>query len=196
MANILNIEDLKTYFNTYRGLVKAVDGVSIHIGEKEIVGLVGESGCGKSVSMLSAMQLIPIPPGEIAGGSVIFEGKNLLESNDYDVAILDIMGVKGFELLKIANERDVPALMLTAHALSEESLKKSAENGASYYAPKDEINKIDVFVADVLEAREKKKSAWIKVFERLGSFYDKKFGGPNWREKEKEFWEKRVKALK
>jgi len=54
--------------------------------------------------------------------------------------------------------------------------------------PKDEINKIDVFVADVLGAKEMSKNVWAKWFERLGGFYDKKFGGPNWREKEKEFW--------
>jgi DNA-binding response OmpR family regulator len=124
------------------------------------------------------------------------EGKQLLETNVYDIAILDIMGVKGFDLLRIANERGVPALMLTAHALSEENLKKSAENGAQYYAPKDKINDIDVFVADVLEAKEKNKSAWVKVFERLGRFYDRKFGGPDWREKESDFWEKRTKSLK
>ena len=124
------------------------------------------------------------------------EGKQLLESNVYDIAVLDIMGVKGFELLEIANERGVPALMLTAHALSEDNLKRSAENGASYYAPKDKINDIDTFIADVLEAKEKSKSAWVKVFERLGSFYDRKFGGPDWREKERDFWKKRVKSLK
>ena len=124
------------------------------------------------------------------------EGKRLLETNDYDIAVLDIMGVRGFELRKIANKRGIPALMLTAHALSEENLKKSAENGASYYAPKDEINQIDVFIADVLEAKEQNKSAWVKVIERLGNFYDRKFGGPDWREKEKRFWEKRVKSLK
>jgi oligopeptide/dipeptide ABC transporter ATP-binding protein len=76
---ILEIENLKTYFYTYRGIVKAVDGVSLHVGEKEVVGLVGESGCGKSVSMLSAMQLIPTPPGRIEGGRVLFDGRNLLE---------------------------------------------------------------------------------------------------------------------
>ncbi len=123
------------------------------------------------------------------------EGKRLLQDNVYDIAILDIMGVKGFDLLEIAHKRGVPALMLTAHALSEENLKKSAENGASYYAPKDKIDQIDIFVADVLEAKQKNKSAWIKVFERLGNFYDRKFGGPDWREKEKEFWEKRTKML-
>jgi len=124
------------------------------------------------------------------------EGRRLLEDNVYDVAILDIMGVKGFDLLAIATRRGTPALMLTAHALSEENLKKSAENGASYYAPKDRIDEIDVFVADVLEAKQKNKSAWIKVFERLGHFYDIKFGGADWRKKEQEFWEKRTRMLR
>ena len=123
------------------------------------------------------------------------EGKRLLENEEYDIAVLDIMGVKGMELLKIANEHHIPALMLTAHALSEESLKESAEEGASYYAPKEEINKIDLFVADVLEAREKKKNPWVKWFDRLGSFYDKKFHGTNWREQEREFWEQKLKKL-
>ena len=122
------------------------------------------------------------------------EGKRLLEENDYDIAILDIMGVKGFDLLKIANERNVPSLMLTAHALSEENLKKSAKDGAAYYAPKDEMKNIVVFVADVIEAMEKKKSPWVRWFDRLGSFYDKKFGGTDWREKERKFWEERLKA--
>ena len=85
--------------------------------------------------------------------------------------------------------------MLTAHGLSEENLRRSAEDGAAYYAPKEEMSKIATFVADVLEAVNKKKSPWIKWFERLGSFYDKRFGGKQWREKEKEFWEKRIKAI-
>jgi DNA-binding NtrC family response regulator len=123
------------------------------------------------------------------------EGKRFLESDTYDIAILDIMGVKGFELLEIAKKQDIPALMLTAHALSEENLKQSAENGASYYAPKDEMSNIAVFVADVIEAKEKNKNVWTKWFERLGGFYDRKFVGPNWREKEKEFWEKKLKQF-
>ncbi|NVM24831.1 MAG: response regulator [Desulfobacterales bacterium] len=103
------------------------------------------------------------------------------------------MGVKGFELLEIANKPLIPALMLTAHALCEENLKKSAENGASYYAPKDEIAKIDLFIADVVDAIEKKNKPWVKWFERLGSLYDRRFGGTDWREKGKEFWEKRIR---
>jgi len=122
------------------------------------------------------------------------QAKELLESNEYDIAILDIMGVKGYELLKIANEHNIPALMLTAHALTKEDLKKSAEEGASYYVPKDKINKIDTFVADVLEAKEKDKNPWVRWFERLGSFFDKKFSGTNWREQGKEFWVQKLRS--
>jgi DNA-binding response OmpR family regulator len=121
------------------------------------------------------------------------EGKKQLESETYDVAILDIMGVKGFELLKIANQNKIPSLMLTAHGLSEANLKKSAEEGAYYYAPKEKMDEIELFVADVLEASEKKKSPWAKWFDRLSSFYDSKFHGPNWREQEQEFWEEKIK---
>ncbi len=120
------------------------------------------------------------------------EGKELLERNSYDVAVLDIMGVRGYELLDIANKRGIPALMLTAHALTKEDLKMSAEKGASFYAPKDEINRIDVFVADVIEAREKKRNIWAKWYDRLSGFYDRRFG-PDWREKDPDFWDHLIK---
>jgi len=121
--------------------------------------------------------------------------KNLLETEPYDIAVLDIMGVRGFELLSIANEHGIPALMLTAHGLSEENLKKSAQEGAHYYAPKDRMSDIVLFVADVLEAKEKKRSPWARWADRLGSYYDRKFHGTGWREKEKAFWEDRMKTL-
>ena len=123
------------------------------------------------------------------------EAKKNLEREDYDLAVLDIMGVQGFDLLEIAKKRKIPALMLTAHALSEENLKKSAEEGAAYYAPKDEMGKIDLFAADVIEAVENKKSPWVKWFERLAWFYDEKFHGTDWREQEKEFWKDKFKHL-
>lgn len=123
------------------------------------------------------------------------EGKHLFEKNDYDLAILDIMGVEGFELLKIANEQKIPALMLTAHALSEESLKKSAEEGAAYYAPKDEMINIGTFVADIIIAKEKKKNVWAKWYERLSGFYDKRFRGTGWRKDSDEFWKKKLKEF-
>ncbi len=78
MTQVLKVNNLETQFRTEAGLVKAVDGVSFHIGEREIVSIVGESGCGKSVTMLSVMQLIKIP-GKIAGGEVLFGGRDLLK---------------------------------------------------------------------------------------------------------------------
>ncbi|MFP3929160.1 MAG: response regulator [Desulfobacteraceae bacterium] len=120
------------------------------------------------------------------------EAKKLLEWNSYDAAILDIMGVKGYELLEIARRRDIPALMLTAHALTKDDLKKSAESGASFYAPKDEMNRIDVFLADVIEAREKGKNVWARWYDRLSGFFDRRFG-PDWKESDPEFWERMTK---
>jgi DNA-binding NtrC family response regulator len=120
------------------------------------------------------------------------EAKELLENNYYHIAVLDIMGVKGYELLEIANKREIPALMLTAHAISEEHLKKSIQKGASFYAPKDEINNIATFVADVLEAKEKNKNVWAKWYERLSGFCDRRFG-PNWRDQDPEFWDSLIK---
>ncbi len=77
--NLLEVQDLKLYFKVKAGKVRAVDGVSFAIKPGEKVGVVGESGCGKSVTALSIMRLIPQPPGEYAGGSVLFEDKDLLE---------------------------------------------------------------------------------------------------------------------
>jgi DNA-binding response OmpR family regulator len=129
---------------------------------------------------------------KIDTASTFEEAKKLLENNFYHIAILDIMGVRGYDLLDIARQRNVPALMLTAHALTKEDLKKSAEKGASFYAPKDEINKIDVFVADVLEALDKNKNVWAKWYERLSGFCDKRFG-KNWRDQDREFWDKMIR---
>jgi oligopeptide/dipeptide ABC transporter ATP-binding protein len=75
---ILSINDLKTYFHTPDGIAKAVDGVSYHVNPGETLGVVGESGCGKSVTALSILRLIPMPPGEIVSGEILFEGQNLL----------------------------------------------------------------------------------------------------------------------
>ena len=122
------------------------------------------------------------------------EAKELLEKYDYDIAILDIMGVQGFKLLEIAKVKKVPALMLTAHALTPENLKKSAEEGAAYFAPKEEMKNIATFVADVLEAIENKKNPWVRWFDRLGGIFDVIFIGPNWREHEKDFWDRQTKG--
>jgi peptide/nickel transport system ATP-binding protein len=82
---LLNVRGLKTYFYTRKGTVKAVDGVSFNIKRGEIFGLVGESGCGKSVTALSIMRLVPDPPGKIVDGDVLFEGKNLLTKSEEEM---------------------------------------------------------------------------------------------------------------
>ena len=74
---LLDVRDLRTYFYTKKGVVKAVDGISYSIKRGESLGLVGESGCGKSVSALSLMRLIPSPPGKIENGEAIFNGVDL-----------------------------------------------------------------------------------------------------------------------
>ena len=78
MTALLDVRDLKTYFYTRDGVVKAVDGVSFSISKGETLGIVGESGSGKSVSMMSILGLIPQPPGRIVGGQALFAGKDLL----------------------------------------------------------------------------------------------------------------------
>jgi oligopeptide/dipeptide ABC transporter ATP-binding protein len=78
---LLSIHDLKTHFFTEEGAVRAVDGVSLKIGRRETIGLVGESGCGKSVTALSIMRLVP-SPGRIVDGEILFETENLLEKNE------------------------------------------------------------------------------------------------------------------
>lgn len=75
---LLNIKNLRTYFYTDYGVVKAVDGINLHINEGETLGVVGESGCGKSITGLSILRLIPQPPGRIIGGNIYFQGQDLL----------------------------------------------------------------------------------------------------------------------
>ena len=82
---VLEVKDLKTYFYTQEGEVKAVDGLNYFVRRGESVGLVGESACGKSVSALSVLRLIPYPPGIIVGGQIIFRGQDLLEVSEEEM---------------------------------------------------------------------------------------------------------------
>ena len=79
MSPLLEVKNLRTHFYTFEGVVKAVDGVSYDLEEGETLGLVGESGCGKSVSAMSLMRLIPDPPGKIVDGEILFEGQDVLQ---------------------------------------------------------------------------------------------------------------------
>ena len=85
MPPLLQVKDLRTYFYTEEGLVKAVDGVTFDVQEGETLALVGESGCGKSISALSLLKLIPIPPGRIVSGEVLFDGDDLLQLDESEI---------------------------------------------------------------------------------------------------------------
>lgn len=79
---ILAVQDLKTYFYTSLGVVKAVDGVSFELKKGETLGLVGESGCGKSITCFSIIRLVPPPAGRIVGGKVLLHGEDLLTKSE------------------------------------------------------------------------------------------------------------------
>ena len=111
----------------------------------------------------------------------------LLNAEEYDIVVLDIMGVKGYELLDIANEKGIPAVMLTAHALSADNFAKSMNQGAYAYLPKDKLFEIDVFIADVLEEGNKKGGLLGTWFNRLKGYYENKFG-PGWLDEYKGAW--------
>lgn len=99
MATLLEVKDLKTYFYTYEGVVKAVDGVTYELEEGETLGLVGESGCGKSVSALSIMRLIPDPPGKIVSGEIQFENEDILK-----VDMDDMRRIRGGKIAMVFQE--------------------------------------------------------------------------------------------
>jgi CheY-like chemotaxis protein len=119
-----------------------------------------------------------------------------LLSYTYDIVILDIMGVNGFELLKNAVSRGFPTVMLTAHALSPESLKKSIKLGAVSFLPKEKTSELTSFLEDVVLGMG--KPVWQKLFDRLGNYFNRRFG-PDWKEKDKffkEFEEELKKSFK
>jgi DNA-binding response OmpR family regulator len=130
---------------------------------------------------------------QVDRASTFEEANELLEKTPYDIAILDIMGVRGYDLLKIADRKNIPAVMLTAHALTKADIIRSIQEGASFFAPKDRIADIASFLASVLEARQISANSWARWFESLGDFYDKRFGGTDWRDREREFWEEKLR---
>lgn len=101
------------------------------------------------------------------------EAAKKLSSEDYDVVILDIMGVRGFDLLEMAVKRNMKVAMLTAHALTPEALKRSHAMGARAYLPKEKLGEIVPFLEDILKYDF--ESGWRRLFEKLHSFFTEKF---------------------
>jgi DNA-binding response OmpR family regulator len=110
-----------------------------------------------------------------------------IAEKQYDLAILDIMGVEGLKLLEKTVEKGIPTVMLTAHALSPETLLASIQKGAISYLPKESLAEIDKILEEVLAALESGEPTWKLLFEKLGDYFNEKFG-PDWKEKDKEFW--------
>lgn len=133
MAALLELRDLKTYFHTSQGVVKAVDGVSYDVRAGETVALVGESGCGKTMSALSIMRLVPKPQGSIVGGEIRFQGRNLLTLGEEEMR-----KVRGAEIAMIFQEpmtslnpvltigRQITETLEAHNAVSKEEAKRRA----------------------------------------------------------------------
>jgi len=115
--------------------------------------------------------------------------EKLLNENIYDVAVFDIMGVRGYDLLEVANKKGVPALMFTAHALNPDDFVKSIEGGAKAYIPKEKMPEIATFLADLLSAHQAGTQTHRGWFGKLDSFFEKQFG-TEWLKRYREFNEK------
>lgn len=126
-------------------------------------------------------------PGLILDKATDYEtGYHLLRSWTYDAVILDIMGVRGYDLLNAAVHLGFPTVMLTAHALSSDHLKRSVTMGARAYIPKERMSDIPEFLEDVISLGH--RSSLKRMFQRLGGVFNKRFGS-RWMEDEKIFWD-------
>ena len=110
--------------------------------------------------------------------------RQYLLSYTFDIVVLDIMGVNGFELLKLSVKRGFPTVMLTAFALTPDALEKSIKLGAVSFLPKDKMSELDDFLADVV--LKGGQPVWGKLFDRLGGFFNKRFG-PDWKQRNQFF---------
>jgi DNA-binding response OmpR family regulator len=130
-----------------------------------------------------------LPMCEVVRASTFEEAWKLLETQNFDVAVLDIMGVDGYQLLEKATQKNIMTVMLTAHALNVESTVRSFRKGAAYYLPKDEMPNIAAHLSEILRAAAKGENLWARWLERFDRYYEKKFG-PDWKQGDREFWDK------
>ncbi len=124
---------------------------------------------------------------DLESASSYEEAEQLLMFKTYDVAVLDIMGVNGYGLLSIASGKGIPAVMLTAHALTADNFAKSMDGGACAYLPKDTIAEIDTFIAEIIEDGRKECGLFGRWFDRLKGYYENKFG-EGWLDEYKGAW--------
>jgi len=120
------------------------------------------------------------PSCKIEKATTYEQGAELINKNTYDIVILDIMGVRGFDLLELAVKKNLKVGMLTAHALSPEALKKSHDLGARAYLPKDKLGEITPFLEDILT--QEYKTGWKRLLEKLENYFEDEFE-PDWKRK-------------
>ncbi len=111
---------------------------------------------------------------------------HMLETENYDLVILDIMGVRGFDLLNLALSRNDKVAMLTAHALNPQALRRSIEKGARAYLPKDKLGEIVSFLEDILEESDF-WAGWGRMMNKLQVYFDSQWG-KNWQKESGKFW--------
>lgn len=130
-----------------------------------------------------------LPMCDIATAASYNEASALLDARQFDVAILDIMGVSGYDLLELCTKKKITAVMLTAYAISPGDVRESFEKGAAFYIPKEEMAHIETFLIDVLTAEEKGEDPWSRWYKRLSKFCERTFGS-DWKDKEKDLFDK------
>ena len=130
-----------------------------------------------------------LPMCAITTATTFEAGKAYLETRKFDLTILDIMGVDGYQLLKIATEKDIIAVMLTGHSLSVGDTVRSFKRGAAYYVPKEKMAEIPTYLNDVLEMKKGNKGFLDRWLDRFVGYYDSKFG-EDWQDENKAFWKR------
>ena len=115
------------------------------------------------------------------------QAQKQLTTRNFDLALLDIMGVDGYRLLEIAKQRNITAVMLTAHAFSPDSIKRSHAKGAAFYLPKERMIHIEEDLGQVFADIQKGKNPWERWIDRLGKYCERHFG-PDWQSDDKDFW--------
>jgi DNA-binding NtrC family response regulator len=137
-----------------------------------------------------------LPMCELITASSFEEARELMDTQQFDLVILDIMGVDGYGLLETATDKKIPAVMLTAHAWSPDNLVKSIKEGAVSYLPKEELANITDYLNDVLTAKKEGRDPWASWHDRLPASYFERRWGAAWKDKDRQFWETFKSGLK
>jgi CheY-like chemotaxis protein len=138
------------------------------------------------LAVLEEEILTSCPNCKVDKATTYEEAANKLKSQIFDIVILDIMGVRGFDLLDLAVKRNLPVAMLTAHALNPEALKQSFMMGARAYLPKEKLGEIVPFLEDIFLERDN-LSGWVRLMKKLEGLLNSRWG-ENWQQTDAKFW--------